>query len=159
MKRIELESLIKEVVKYCLKEASTAYKVRDGRTQIERPGLINRARKMQEDPVVNEMNVDDGYNQDINDILDEFDGVLVKYLEQYGIDYNSLKRKNSPLRLDIRSVGRRAYMSGLAKGGKIHKDALFKMAKNENHKVQSRSYRTIDDVPQKPENVRDPNLP
>ena len=55
MKRSELKGIIKEVVRLCIKEsgAGAAYKVRRN-TQVERPGLINRAREMQHNPDVNE---------------------------------------------------------------------------------------------------------
>ena len=54
MKRSELKGLIKEVVRQCLKEAGPQYKVRDGRSYVEKTGEVNRAREIQEDPAVNE---------------------------------------------------------------------------------------------------------
>lgn len=56
IKASELKFLVKEVVKQVVKEAGPQYKVRDGETQVERPGEIMRAREIQDDPTINEDN-------------------------------------------------------------------------------------------------------
>jgi len=54
VKRSELKGLIKEVVRQCVKEAGPQYKVRGKKSQLEQPGLRNKAREMQCDPTINE---------------------------------------------------------------------------------------------------------
>jgi len=55
MKKSELKALVTEVVKQCVKEAGPQYKVRGKKSQLEQPGLRNKAREMQCDPEINEV--------------------------------------------------------------------------------------------------------
>lgn len=55
MKKSELKALVNEVVRQVVKEAGPQYKVRTGKSQVEQPGKVNRAREIQSDPLVNEL--------------------------------------------------------------------------------------------------------
>ncbi len=55
LKKTELKSLVNEIVRQCVKEASTQYKVQGKKSQLEEPGKRNKAREMQEDPEINEV--------------------------------------------------------------------------------------------------------
>lgn len=55
MKKSELKALVNEIVRQVVKEAGPQYKVRDGRSYVEQPGKVNRAREIQSDPMVNEV--------------------------------------------------------------------------------------------------------
>lgn len=59
MKRSELKYLVNEIVRQCVKEAGPQYKVRNGKSYVEQPGKVNRAREIQSDPEINESEGDD----------------------------------------------------------------------------------------------------
>jgi len=54
LKKSELKAIVNEVVRQCVSEAGPQYKVRGKKSQLEQPGLRNKAREIQGDPEINE---------------------------------------------------------------------------------------------------------
>ena len=55
LKKSELKALVNEVVRQCVKEAGPQYKVQGKKSQLEQPGLRNKAREIQSDEEINEV--------------------------------------------------------------------------------------------------------
>ena len=193
MKRSELKGLIKEVVRLCVKEsgAGAAYKVRKD-TQVERPGLINRAREMQHNPEVNEdfppnVGAEGGQEYDEQQeirLIKAVGKAIVKLLQMHvgmedpegdnlepekkGPPAPKKEKKPSPDKEEGElDEGGAQYKvrdgrSYVEQPGKVNRarDIQYEPEINEsNHKVQHRSYKTVNDVSQNPENLRDPSVP
>ena len=54
LKKSELKAIVNEVVRQCVSEAGPQYKVRGKQSQLEQPGIRNKAREIQSDPEINE---------------------------------------------------------------------------------------------------------
>jgi len=251
MKRSELKGLIKEVVRQCVKEAGPQYKVRDGRSYVEQPGKVNRARDIQDTPEVNENSGyklcrgceeeyeasdlkrglcpgcrhDQGRDDDVTDhsIYKEPSGrerqpgdpshwpgdldedanyeeqdeirlikavgkAIVKLLQMHKgmeepegeepeVDGEKSDAPPFPPKKEKKPTADKAEgeldeggpqykvrdgRSYVEKTGQINRAREIQSDPNvneSNHKVQHRSYKTINDVPQNPENLRDPEVP
>ncbi len=165
MRTSELKQLVKEVVRQVVKEAGPQYKVRDGRSYDERTGEIMRAREIQEDPVINEK-APPGFSP-----KGKHGDIRRKVMGQYGkkspktyATLNKIAKKvdEAGPQYKVRNGQTQAERPGLVnRSREIQQNPAINDAKlvPENHKVQDRSYRTINDVPQDPENVRDPKVP
>ena len=183
MKRSELKGLIKEVVRLCVKEsgAGAAYKVRKD-TQVERPGLINRAREMQYNPEVNEdvpptdappsaAGTEQPYDEQQEVRLIKAVGqAVIKLLQMHKGEESPEDAQNESLVRKIYKQLKEAEASYKVRDGRSYVEQPGKVNRaremqedpnvNEsNHKVQHRSYKTIGDVSQNPENLRDPSVP
>ena len=134
-----------------LDENGPQYKVRDGRSYVEQTGKVNRAREIQEDPVINEdegqYKVRDGTSQ----------------VERPGKVNRAREIQKNPKVNENNGGPQYKVVSPNAtdtakedKAREIQRDPKVSEAA---HKVQHRSYKTINDVDQDPKNPADPEVP
>lgn len=200
MKRSELKGLIKEVVRQCVKEAGPQYKVRDGRSYIEQPGKVNRARDIQDTPEVNEIAPPGGEPEMTGEeqpyeegdeirLIKAVGKAIVKLLQMHkGMEEPEAEEPEEdgeeesdappfPPKKEKKPVADKAEgeldeggpqykvrdgRSYIEKTGQVNRAREIQSdpkVNESNHKVQHRSYKTINDVPQNPENLRDPEVP
>lgn len=132
-----------------LREAGAAYKVHDGRTQMERPGQIDRAKEMQDNPNVTEgifpENLDDFMVSAIQAAADQI------ARQKFGLHYGELEKGQQ----------KQVQKAVLTKQGQLMQSVLSNIKVDESNvaHVQHRSFKTINDVPQNPENQIDPEVP
>ena len=200
MKRSELKGLVKEVVRQCIKEAGPQYKVRDGRSYIEQPGKVNRARDIQDTPEVNEIAPPGGEPEMTGEeqpyeegdeirLIKAVGKAIVKLLQMHkdmeepeadepeeGGEEESdappfppkKEKKPAPEKAEgeldeggpqYKVRDGRSYVEQPGKVNRAREIQSDPKVNESNHKVQHRSYKTINDVPQNPENLRDPEVP
>lgn len=143
-----------------VKENGPQYKVRDGRSYVEQPGQVDRAREIQEDPLVNEdegqYKVRDGKSQ----------------VEQPGKVNRALRIQKDPKIAESTKKSVKCKKCGKSFVpsygeysrcpdclGKEHSAAEKATGVEENYVVQHRSAKTIKDLENDPNNVRDPEVP
>lgn len=175
MKKSELKTLVTEVVRQCVKEAGPQYKVRGKKSQLEQPGLRNKAREMQDDPEINEV-APPGLESPMDDIgeepnapegqaYDETEEVeLLKQLGQIVLKLLQMHRGEdttggeSDEDMPFKGVPEKDEAEPETSSEEEEEAEEFPL-KESNHKVQHRSHKTIKDVDQDPTNVRDPEVP
>jgi hypothetical protein len=132
-------------------ENGPQYKVRDGRSYVEQTGKVNRAREIQEDPVINE---DEGQYK-------VRDGR--SYTEQTGkVNRAREIQKDPTINEDEGQYKVRDGKSQVEQPGKVNRAREIQKDPKVNeaaHKVQARSFKTIKDVDQDPKNPADPEVP
>lgn len=132
-------------------ENGPQYKVRDGTSQVEQPGQVNRSREIQEDPIVNENKkassrrkmLDKKFKKGLKDTkkICEF------LMEEYGAGPQYKVRDGT---------------SQVERPGEVNRarDIANEPEVNEaSYKVQNRSQTSVSDTPMNPENVADPEVP
>ena len=194
MKINELKKIVKGEIKSVLKEmwlgwqeedieeGAAQYKVRDGRSYVEQPGLVNRAREIQYDPVVNETfkqrlgNMQSrlsekcefcGADDEINEVSppgkeDWIKSNKDKFTKQYGKEkgmkvlYGKAWKDVSENQYKVRDGRSYVEQPGLVnRAREIQTDPNVAEAA---YKVQGRSYREFEDSPQFPKACGDPKI-
>lgn len=164
MKKTELKALVAEVVKQCVQEAGPQYKVRGKKSQLEQPGIRNKSREMQNDPEINENASLEGEDDVVSSeehvydeqeeiaILRQMAQLLLKLLHMHkGVDSPESSEETPE-----DETPEEPFFSPKSPEGENDEEEELKES---NHKVQARSYKTIKDVSQNPENVRDSKVP
>ena len=176
MKKSELKALVNEVVRQCVQEAGPQYKVRGKKSQLEQPGLRNKAREIQCDPQINEDFGAEFGAEGGDEGGAEFGGAggeekteveLLKQMAQILLKLLQMHRGESPAG-DVGDVGdedESPEVPDAPEPPEASQDAPEASEDDEeelqesNHKVQARSYKTVKDLPNDPKNVRDPEVP
>ena len=173
MKKSELKALVNEVVRQCVQEAGPQYKVRGKKSQLEQPGLRNKAREIQCDPQINEDFGAEFGAEGGDEGGAEFGGAggeekteveLLKQMAQILLKLLQMHRGESPAG-DVGDEDESPEVPDAPEPPEASQDAPEASEDDEeelqesNHKVQARSYKTVKDLPNDPKNVRDPEVP
>lgn len=158
MKKSQLKALVNEVVRQCVREAGPQYAVNNGCSQMEQPGLRNKARLTQEDPEIHEGFISgDGEagatsenEQSEVELLKQMGTILLKLLQMH-------RGEDAPVddgQADDFDGGEFAPESPDAPESASDDEEL----KESNYKVQGRSLRVSTDAENNPKNVRQPRV-
>jgi hypothetical protein len=184
LKRIvkgEIKSVLKEM--WNVEEGGPQYKVRDGRSYVEQPGLVNRAREVQDDPEINETLYKErlsrmqarlsekcgfcGADDEINEVAPPGKEGWVKankdrFSKQYGKEkgmkvlYGKAWKDVSENQYKVRDGRSYVEQPGLVnRAREIQTDPNVAEAA---YKVQGKSYREFEDSPQFPKACADPKI-